>query len=47
MTLPAHERPFIFFAVAAFAIGMKGLYQTGFSAVILQLMAIRAALVLR
>jgi hypothetical protein len=46
MTLPAHERPFLFFAVAAFAMDMKGLHQTGFSAVILHLMAIRAVLIL-
>ena len=45
MTLPAHERSFLFFAVAAFAVGMIGLHQTGFSADILHLMATRATLV--
>jgi hypothetical protein len=47
MTLPAHDRAFLFFTMAVFAIGMKGPHQTGYVAVILELMTIRAALVFR
>lgn len=47
MTLPAHDRAFLFFTMAAFAIGMKGLHQAGYVAVIFKIMAIRAALIFR
>ena len=46
MTLAAHEGPFLLLAVAAFAAGVKGFHQTGFSADVLHLMTIRATLVL-
>jgi hypothetical protein len=47
MALPAHDRAFLFFTVAAFAIGMKGLHQAQYITVIFEIMTIRAALIFR
>ena len=46
MTLPTHNRPFLFLFVTAFTIGMKSFHQGRFIAGSLQLVTFRALLVL-